>query len=236
MLPHMSHKLVFGHRGSPHTATENTLAALQAALDEGADGVEFDVQTTRDGVFVLFHDTVFAGKPVHQYRFHELEDAMGHPMSTLPEVLARLPASAHLYCEFKRQGSLVELDAAERLTDLLRARPRAMLASFDAFFLKLAALAAPEVPRALILDGRMLSDPAAFVAPAWVGTVSMSLDLVDTPVLAACEGRATLAWPVDTDADLRRCLATDGLGGVVTKRPDVAARMARALPHGAGGA
>lgn len=37
-------------------APENTLAAVEAAIEAGADAVEFDLHVTRDGVPVLFHD------------------------------------------------------------------------------------------------------------------------------------------------------------------------------------
>lgn len=37
-------------------APENTLASFQAALEGGADGVEFDVQFSRDGVPMVIHD------------------------------------------------------------------------------------------------------------------------------------------------------------------------------------
>ena len=47
---------VTGHRGSKVRAPENTLSALQVAIDEGADYAEIDVQTTADGVVVLLHD------------------------------------------------------------------------------------------------------------------------------------------------------------------------------------
>lgn len=48
--------LIIGHRGASTHAPENTLAALQMALDAGADGVEFDVQLARDEVPVVIHD------------------------------------------------------------------------------------------------------------------------------------------------------------------------------------
>ena len=48
--------LIIGHRGASHEAPENTLAAFQMALDAGADGVEFDVQLSKDGVPVVIHD------------------------------------------------------------------------------------------------------------------------------------------------------------------------------------
>ena len=44
------------HRGASRYAPENTLPALEKAIRLGADFVEFDVQTTRDGDFVLLHD------------------------------------------------------------------------------------------------------------------------------------------------------------------------------------
>jgi glycerophosphoryl diester phosphodiesterase len=49
---------IIGHRGTPSCPhhPENTLQSIRAALDAGADGVEIDVQATRDGVLVLAHD------------------------------------------------------------------------------------------------------------------------------------------------------------------------------------
>jgi glycerophosphoryl diester phosphodiesterase len=48
--------LVIGHRGAAGLAPENTLAAIQVAIDLGADAVEFDVQRTSDGELVIMHD------------------------------------------------------------------------------------------------------------------------------------------------------------------------------------
>src|SRR5262245_4017798 len=47
---------VIAHRGFSGIAPENTLAAIRAALEAGADRVEVDVLVTRDGVPVLLHD------------------------------------------------------------------------------------------------------------------------------------------------------------------------------------
>jgi len=48
--------LIIGHRGAPAVAPENTLAAFALALGDGADGVEFDVRLSADGVPVVIHD------------------------------------------------------------------------------------------------------------------------------------------------------------------------------------
>lgn len=58
--------LVVGHRGASKAAPENTLAAFERALADGADGVEFDVRLARDGVPVVIHDaTLRRTAPLH---------------------------------------------------------------------------------------------------------------------------------------------------------------------------
>ena len=46
---------VFGHRGSPTDITENTLASFEKAIDEGVDGLEFDIRLTKDKQIVIFY-------------------------------------------------------------------------------------------------------------------------------------------------------------------------------------
>jgi glycerophosphoryl diester phosphodiesterase len=47
---------LIAHRGASAIAPENTLAAFQLAVREGAAGIEFDLQLTRDQVPVVIHD------------------------------------------------------------------------------------------------------------------------------------------------------------------------------------
>lgn len=51
-----SKPLILGHRGASAVAPENTLAAFSRAIDDGADGIEFDVRLSRDRVPVVIHD------------------------------------------------------------------------------------------------------------------------------------------------------------------------------------
>ncbi len=52
----MAQKLVYGHRGAPREAPENTLASFRLAVDLGVDAIETDAHLTRDGHVVLAHD------------------------------------------------------------------------------------------------------------------------------------------------------------------------------------
>jgi glycerophosphoryl diester phosphodiesterase len=69
--------LIIAHRGASHAWPENTAAAFDAALDEGADGIELDLQLTADGVVAVFHDhgldkLGLARRHVSEYRWDEL--------------------------------------------------------------------------------------------------------------------------------------------------------------------
>lgn len=47
---------IFAHRGSKGTHPENTLPAFKEAINIGADGIELDVQLTKDQKLVVIHD------------------------------------------------------------------------------------------------------------------------------------------------------------------------------------
>ena len=59
--------LVFAHRGASGYAPENTLAAFELAAEMGAQGIEFDVQITKDSKLIIHHDRVLG----------RIEDASG---------------------------------------------------------------------------------------------------------------------------------------------------------------
>src|ERR1700741_3054428 len=48
----------FGHAGmgSRSVYPANTLQSFEACLDKGADGTEMDIQVTKDGVLVIYHN------------------------------------------------------------------------------------------------------------------------------------------------------------------------------------
>src|ERR1700759_496800 len=48
--------LNFAHRGGAGLYPENTLAAFRDAVARGCDGAELDIQLSRDGEVVVFHD------------------------------------------------------------------------------------------------------------------------------------------------------------------------------------
>lgn len=52
----MTETKIYGHRGCMGTFPENTLLGFLQAIRQGADGIELDVQLTKDGEVVVIHD------------------------------------------------------------------------------------------------------------------------------------------------------------------------------------
>ena len=77
--PYVTHAgpLFFAHRGGALLAPENTLSAFRRGVALGADALELDIQTTREGEIVVIHDatvdrTTDGRGPVASYTVEEL--------------------------------------------------------------------------------------------------------------------------------------------------------------------
>ena len=80
--------LLLAHRGYHQSAHENTLAAFEAAVEMGLDGIETDVRLSRDGQALLIHDRVLGNRhQVAELTRRELEEALARPVPVLAEAL-----------------------------------------------------------------------------------------------------------------------------------------------------
>ncbi|GAB2787314.1 hypothetical protein GCM10027275_35020 [Rhabdobacter roseus] len=118
-LPVSRHGLVvIAHRGGHDKVPENTLAAVEEAIQSGADYVELDLRTSRDGYLVIHHDATVDrmtnghGK-VSELTLAELQALKvggspdGHRIPEFREVLRACKGRINLYLDFK------EADVAE---------------------------------------------------------------------------------------------------------------------------
>ena len=72
--------VVYAHRGASEYYPENTLSSFAAGIDMGADGIETDVQISKDGVLVIYHDDTMEAKTgfsgtVADYTWEQLREA-----------------------------------------------------------------------------------------------------------------------------------------------------------------
>ena len=125
--------IVVAHRGAAGRAPENTLASIRAAIEDGTDWVEIDVQETLDGQVIVVHDSDFmklSGVPLKVWdgtlaQVQEVDvggwfgpEFAGEQVPTLESVLETIRASsARLVIELKYYGHDQALE--RRVVDLV---------------------------------------------------------------------------------------------------------------------
>jgi glycerophosphoryl diester phosphodiesterase len=144
------------HRGASLEAPENTLRAFQRALELGVDGIELDVQVTRDGIPVVFHDFTLTRLTGTRGRLADRTWAelrslrvRGEPIPTLADALSLTRKRCLLQIEIKKGAPVAPILATIRRTASTK---HVILVSFEPDILRQAAALAPNLPRMLIAD------------------------------------------------------------------------------------
>lgn len=114
---------IIAHRGASYLAPENTLTAFRKAMEVGADGVEMDVQQTKDGGLVIHHDfiidmhTDIAGKiyDMTMGELKELDFGSWKDVSFRDEKIATLQEALALCKEM--EGTIVQLEMKATIDD-----------------------------------------------------------------------------------------------------------------------
>ncbi|ATJ86288.1 glycerophosphodiester phosphodiesterase [Ralstonia solanacearum] len=171
-LPAWPYPRAIAHRGAGKLAPENTLAAFRHGASFGYRMFEFDVKLSGDGVAVLLHDATLERTTSGHGRVDALSFSQiaqldagswhspafaGEPVPTLAAIARYLCANGCLAnIEIKpvpgaewRTGAAVALDARSLWTGV---GVPPLLSSFSEEALAAAREAAPELPRALLLD------------------------------------------------------------------------------------
>lgn len=240
---------IIGHRGDRSMAPENTMPALELALDELAY-VETDVRLTRDGVPVLFHDTDLERVAGRDGRIEDLDhddvrrldvgawyssDWAGERVPTLDEFLVAL-------AERDEARALVELKAAwtpeevRRVVDLVERhglRGRVVLQSFSIETLQSVQRVSPTTPRIMLIR-ELPADPVPLAEQLGVigfGTTAASVTAAPDAVdLAHAAGIAVLCYTLNTQDTWEQVRAL-GVDGIITDQPsDLDAWIATTAP------
>jgi len=117
--------LIIGHRGYRARFPENTLLAFSEGFKHGADGLECDVQKTKDGVYIIYHDEELlplTGKKgtIGQTSYKELKKIKikGQSIPSLKELLDFIPENKFINIELKEET--LSLDDAEKIAHILK--------------------------------------------------------------------------------------------------------------------
>ena len=233
---------VLAHRGLPAgDRPENTVAAVLAAFDAGADGVEVDVRLTADGVLAVSHDVDLArltgcASPVAATAWPDLRDtasAAGVALARTEDLLVAA-AGRRVVLEAKQPppGPAASARTALALAGVLRSLQRQGLpldVTVSSFAPRLAEHVRRLLPPSSGVRTALLGD--AFVRPSSLlrHALATGHDEVHPHVLAlladpqsvatapAC-GVAVVPWPVNARRDFRR-FARLGVDAVITDVP-----------------
>jgi glycerophosphoryl diester phosphodiesterase len=205
--------LVLAHRGLHDDARENSLAAFEAAVAAGVDGIETDVRLSRDGVPVLFHDPRVGRRKVADLTRDELSRAAGYRVASLGEALHRFDVLWDV--------EIKSFDAVAATVATLRRYARTRRFFVTSFRKDVVARALAALPGVDV--GRIVER-----APVGVRRAPGALVVWRFPVAtrrrvraAHARGQRVFVYGMKTKKQHARCVAA-GVDGIITDRPESA--------------
>jgi glycerophosphoryl diester phosphodiesterase len=219
--------LIIAHRGASAAAPENSLEALELAIDAGADMAEFDVRRTADESLVVFHDASVSGIPVGRLTRSELTTLTGNTPPLLAEVLDLLQGRIRLDVELKEAGYVDRV--VSQLLDYLRPEDMIVTSFLDQVLVRVKEITnvetglvlTAETPRAPMVGDFGSLFPEARLRRCGADYVVPEFELAHVGVVArtAVMRRPTLVWTVNDRRSLIDCLVDEQIAGVITDVP-----------------
>jgi glycerophosphoryl diester phosphodiesterase len=215
------------------------MLAFSRALDLGADGAEFDVQLSRDGVPVVFHDESLSritGDPrlVKDLTLAELQsfdisyrfqgECPAQRIPTLEEFFELVRARDFLsVLEFKT--AIYEYDGIEeKIIELIRSfglSDRIVLSSFNHYTLLRCKKIAPELPCGILYECR-IAEPQDYCKQLGMQYLHPDYRFLDDAELEKYERAGVKAspWTVDGDEEIRYLLRQPNIFAIMSNKPD----------------
>jgi len=239
MLNLIPNPVIFAHRGASSYAPENTLAAFDLALRQGAEAIELDAKLTADGQVVVIHDQTVDRTTQGSGRVKEMSLAQlkeldagshfdmkfkGEPIPTLDEVFAAFGQQLFINVELTNYASLFDAlpDKAAGLVKQHKLSQRVIFSSFNPIALLRIHRLLPETPIGLLA----LPGNSGAWARSWPGRIvpyqalHPALEDVTPGLVEKCHrlGKQVFVWTVNQVEDMRRLVAMR-VDGIFTDDP-----------------
>lgn len=222
---HPDNCLVFAHRGANTEAMENTRNAFDKALGYAIDGIETDVQLSRDDVAVLWHDRFLNkiglnNKRIDDFDYQHLQtlinpESTSEGIMTLQDFLATYRKRCRLLIEVKNRDwepvSRHESKICQTL-DLIGQNPeqRIMVSSFNLASLVYAHQYKPAFPliynfeiHQTIADARQLFNTHAFLHGLCLPIENLDRTMVD---VLRDHGKCVAVYTCNSDTEINKAL------------------------------
>jgi glycerophosphoryl diester phosphodiesterase len=247
MLNTLPSPIIFAHRGASAHAPENTLAAFELAVDQGADAIELDVKLTADGQVIVIHDpTVDRTTSAHgrvkdmtlaDFRALEAgsylsEKFKNEKIPTLEEVFEAVGQKTFINVELTNYNAPRDhlVESVCMLVKRFSLQNRVLFSSFIASNLSKSRSYLPDVPTGLLALGGILG--------AWQRSFGFAFGKYDAlhPSLPDATqqqiyfvhrlNRRVHVWTVNKEEDMRR-LFKWGVDAIFTDDPQLAVKVRR---------
>lgn len=230
--------LVIGHRGAAGHETENTIRSFRAAVALGVDFVETDIQLTKDGRLVVFHDklldrvTTGTGY-LGDHDYDELVSSVsvgGEPIPQLSDVCAVLRGTS-----VKLMAELVDPTTAGTVVetlDRLLGPDGYMVASFHHDALRAASDVRAGVVTLALVEGAPV-DPVRMVADCGARYAGLGFESIQEKQVRALQDAdiRVFVWTVNDPREIDRAYAL-GVDGIISDFPERVRIGSRQRPAG----
>jgi glycerophosphoryl diester phosphodiesterase len=226
--------LVIAHRGASIEHPENTIEAFEAAIDLGADAVEFDVRMTFDGHAVVMHDSDVSRTTDGHGLVSEktLEEIRKLGVPTLEEALSCLAGRAAADIEIKNLPGEPDftpdrepaVEATLAALDAVAFSGQVIVSSFNPASIAHGRALRPDVPTGLLTEYEVDADEGLARArdhghPWVLPFVSQVLDARDGFAERVHASGALLGVWIADDPETARRLFELGVDAVATNDP-----------------
>ena len=223
---------VTAHRGSSRMAPENTMAAIEAAMEEMADYSEIDVQTTADGIVVVCHDLNLKRVAGVDRRLgtmtydqvsrldvgsHFSPKFAGERIPTLEEVLEACKGRMKLNIELKNIGN--DSSLPEQVAALVREygmEEQCVITSVKLGYLERVKEMAPELRTGYILAAAY----GTYYDNEYIDFISIRSSFVGRKLVEAAheKGKAVHVWTVNSKTEIEQ-MKLLGVDNIITDYP-----------------
>ena len=225
--------LLIAHRGNTIQAPENTLAALQLAVEQGATALEVDLRICGSGEIVLFHDKTLArhfsrNKFIRNTSLSELKSLAFNKRSyekpdkvaTLAELFEEFKGKVPINLDAKTFGSnnRVFIEDMSREIDRQNMKDQVWVSAFNPLFLRLLKKLRPDIRRGFLFRN------LAFIirhldvlhdAQAWHPHHSIINERFVKK--ARCKNKELYVWTVNKP-EMRKSFQKYGIEGFITDK------------------
>lgn len=210
--------LLIAHRGfqTDDGIVENTIPAFEAALKNGADGIELDIRMSADGELMVFHDytlwrMISKPWPVNWLNRNVLQTyvlmgASGGRIPTLNEVFRALEDKLYYNIEIKPRAGGSERLIVKLLETInrLHLEQNVWISSSDWHLLRRLKKKAPKMPTALLVENwnHRVRKKVQLSGVEWIHP---SVELLGQLPTIRKTGKLLGFWTVNQDEDLVTC-------------------------------